>query len=387
MRAASIARHSSLEATLEFKKGIYGRVMVSVPVSRQALVDNFRVGAIIVEAMDESKHYVFMRLNAGDFYVAERVKGQSVHDRLTFKKADTLSVELKNELLVVYTGSLNANNMARIHGIDAVERALKTMNEIAIPIGGHVDPPSTLKMLKVDTSPGEAVFFDHSTRMIVTQLSNGATSWSRSKEAPEAFRQRTVEIFDTLFLETATKRATMGNALRIDSTMRKLHGLIPRSERSRYPRNIAYAEVNTAAGKREVYVSVSGAQGTTGQLPLFKNYLGADKVRVGETTYFNIDLNETFPATALNVTPEGKLLAVPHTIKNIDTYQPSLTSAPTSLDSESKLISVIRKKYPDPQAIKSINVATTMPPCDSCSVVVKEFGYDGGENALNVLWH
>jgi hypothetical protein len=169
--------------------------------------------------------------------------------------------------------------------------------------------------------------------------------------------------------------------------MKKLHDLIPRNKRSQKPRNIAYAEVNTAAGIREVYVSVSGARGTTGQLPLFKNNLGADKVRVGETTYFNIDLNETFPATALNVTPEGKLLAVPHTIKNIDTYQPSLTSAPTSLDSESKLISVIRKKYPDPQAIKSINVATTMPPCDSCSVVVKEFGYDGGENALNVLWH
>jgi hypothetical protein len=169
--------------------------------------------------------------------------------------------------------------------------------------------------------------------------------------------------------------------------MKKLHGLIPRNKRSRNPRNIAYAEVNTAAGKREVYVSVSGAQGTTGQLPLFKNNLGADKVRVGETTYFNIDLNETFHVTALNVTPEGKLLAVPHTIRDIDTYQPTLTRAPTSLDSESKLISVIREKYPDRGQIQSVSVATTMPPCDSCSVVMKEFGYDGGENALNVLWH
>jgi hypothetical protein len=387
MRAASIASHSSLEATLEFKKGIYGRVMVSVPVSGQTLVDNFRVGAIIVEAMDESRHYVFMRLNAGDFYVAERIKGQSVHARLMFKKADTLSKELKKELLVVYTGSLYANNMARIYGINAVERALRTMEEIAIPIGGRANPPSTLNLIKVDTSPGEAVFFDHSTRMIITQLQDGATSWSRSKEAPEAFRQRTVEIFDTLFLETATKRATAGNAVRIDSTMRKLHGLIPRSERSRNPRNIAYAEVNTAAGKREVYVSVSGTQGTTGQLPLFKNNLGADEVRVGETTYFNIDLNETFRITALNVTPEGKLLAVPHTIRDIETYQPTLTRVPTSLDSESKLISVIREKYPDRGQIQSVSVATTMPPCDSCSVVMKEFGYDGGENALNVLWH
>jgi hypothetical protein len=51
------------------------------------------------------------------------------------------------------------------------------------------------------------------------------------------------------------------------------------------------------------------------------------------------------------------------------------------------LISVIREKYPDPRSIGTVNVATTMPPCESCSVVIKEFGYDGGENALNVLWH
>jgi hypothetical protein len=87
------------------------------------------------------------------------------------------------------------------------------------------------------------------------------------------------------------------------------------------------------------------------------------------------------------VTPEGKLLAVPHTIRDIETYQPTLTRVPTSLDSESKLISVIREKYPDRGQIQSVSVATTMPPCDSCSVVMKEFGYDGGENALNVLWH
>ena len=80
-------------------------------------------------------------------------------------------------------------------------------------------------------------------------------------------------------------------------------------------------------------------------------------------------------------------LAVPVTIKDIESYSPTLTRKPTSLDSESKLISVIRDKYSDPGSIESINVATTMPPCESCSVVLKEFGFDGGVDAMNVLWH
>ncbi|WP_030128752.1 deaminase domain-containing protein [Pseudomonas sp. QTF5] len=387
MLLKTLKKKSRLPATVEFQKGIYGRIKVSLPYGNQNQFDTFQAGATIIPAIDDSKRYVFTRLDAGSFYVAELAQGQSIRDTLNFKKASTLPEDLKAELLTVYTGSLNANNVARIHGTEAVERALKTMQEIAIPIGGHVNPPDTLKLLKVDTSPGEAVLFDHSTRMIVTRLPDGAKNWSRSKEAPEVFRQRTIEIFDTLFLEPTIKPRNVDSALRIDSTMKKLQNLVPRSQRTRNPRNIAYAEVTTAGGMREVYVSVSGAQGTTGSLPLFKQNLGADHVKVGETTYFNIDLNQPHPGTSLNVTPEGKLLAVPHTIKDIDTYTPTLTSAPTSLDSESKLIGVIREKYPTPQSIKSVDVATTMPPCNSCSVVMKEFGFDGGENALNVLWH
>jgi len=79
-------------------------------------------------------------------------------------------------------------------------------------------------------------------------------------------------------------------------------------------------------------------------------------------------------------------VAIPHTIKDIDTYTPALTRRPTSLDSEAKLISVLRKKYPENHMIASVDVATTMPPCTSCSVIVKEFGYDGTANALEVLW-
>ncbi|MOA17907.1 hypothetical protein D3C78_1381860 [compost metagenome] len=168
--------------------------------------------------------------------------------------------------------------------------------------------------------------------------------------------------------------------------MQKLHQLTPRHQRPFNPRNIAYADVMTSSGQREIYVSVSGSQQATGQLPLFKQHLGADSVPVGGSTYFNIDMNQSFPYTSLDVTAEGKLLAVPTTIKDIGTYKPAQSIKPTSLDSESKLIHVIREKYPDPKAIKSVNIATTMPPCESCSIVMKNFGYDGGENALQVLW-
>ncbi|WP_259698109.1 deaminase domain-containing protein [Pseudomonas frederiksbergensis] len=386
MTTKAMAAHDSLTASMEFQKGIYGRVKVSIPVPEQELVDNLDVGATIVEAMDGSKHYVFTRLDAGDFYVAERLKGQSKYDPLIFKKASTATDAPIDELKVVYTGSLNANNMARIYGTEAVERAMKTMDEIAIPIGGPVNPPDTLKWLKVDTSPGEAILFDHKSRMIVSQLPEGAKSWSRSKVAPEDLRQRTVDIFDTLFQEATIKPKNADSALKIDETMRKLHHKIPYRERSQKPRNIAYAEVTTANGAKEIYVSVSGAQGTTGYLPLFKSNPGVNQVTVGNTTYFNIDADKVFPRTALNVTSDSKVLAVPHTIKNIDTYNPDITGAPTSLDSESKLIRVIREKYPDRESIKSVNVATTMAPCDSCSVVMKQFAYDGSKDGLQVTW-
>ncbi len=377
----------TIPAALEFQKGIYGRIMVGG--TYEGATDSHKVGAIIVQSADESTTYVFSRFNTDKYYVATLSKEQSLREPLTLKrmlKGELADGTVGEELLRVYTGSLNANNIARIHGLPALERAMKTMDKIAIPIGTTATPANYMKWLKVDTSPGEALMFDHSTRMIVTRLPEGATTWSRSKEAPEAFRQRTVEIFDTLFLEPTINLKNTTSSLRIDETMRKLHALIPRHQRSYNPRNIAYAEVTTSTGNREIYVSVSGAQGATGHLPLFRNNLGADRVNVGTTTYFNIDINQQFPRTALEVTDTGKILAVPPTIKDIGTYHPALTSAPTSLDSESKLIRVIRENYPDPKAIKSVNIATTMPPCTSCSVVMKEFGYDGGENALNVLW-
>ncbi|NUU35690.1 hypothetical protein [Pseudomonas sp. C2B4] len=386
MLLKTLKKKSRLPATMEFQKGIFGRIKVEIPYGTQNRFDTFQAGATIVPAMDGSRRYVFTRLDAGAFYVAELTAAQNLSSSLTLRKANTLAGDLKKELMTVYTGSLNANNMVRIYGTETVERALKTMEEIAIPITGLKKPPDTLKKLKVDTKPGEAVLFDHTSRMIVIEKSKGARSWSRSKVASEAFRQRTVEIFDTLFLERTIVLKNPDSALKINTTMKKLHNLIPRDQRPFNARNIAYAEVTTVTGTREVYVSVSGAQGATGYLPLFRQHLGADQVKVGETTYFNVDMNNDFPNTSLHVSDEGKLLAVPMTIVDVENYRPTLTRKPTSLDSESKLISVIREKYRDYASIESVNIATTMPPCESCSVVVKEFGYDGGENALNVLW-
>ncbi|WP_166224615.1 deaminase domain-containing protein [Pseudomonas atagonensis] len=394
MSLAALKSKNQFTGTVEFQKGIYGRIKVEIPVGNKNQLDTFEAGATIVPAMDGSRHYVFTRVDAGDFYVAELASGQGLSAPLTLRKAD-LSTELNKELMIVYTGSLNANNTVRIHGIETVERAMKTMDEIAIPIGGHAVPPDTLKLLKVDTSPGEAVLFDHSTRMIVSQLPAGTGSWSRSRQASPAFRQRAADIFDTLFEGKAIQVGSgtdteinliLHSDLKLNKVMQNFQKLLPANLRTRNARNIAYADIVTASGKREVYVSVSGAHGLTGEFPLFKPPFAKDKVIVGDTTYFNIDAGESFTRTSLNVSEDGKVLAIPHTIKDIDTYTPALTTRPTSLDSEAKLISAIRGKYPDNATIRSIDVVTTMHPCNSCSVVIKEFAHDGGPDSLKVLW-
>lgn len=379
----ALGNYKKLEASVLFQKGIYTRLKVQIPYRNR--FDTFETGAIIVPALDDSKHYVFTRLGPGDFYVAERLPGQTFTDPLTLHTAHTLPAGLADELKTVYTGSLNANNMARMHGASAVERAMKTMDEIAIPIGGHAHPPEGLKWLKVDTSPGEAVLFDHSTRMIVTQLASGATSWSRSRHASDTLRQRTAEIFDTLFTEK-TIAIEQGSDLKINKAMQAFQKLLPPELQAHNPRNIAFADVVTADGKREVYVSVSGALGLTAELPLFKPPFPADGVIVNGTRYFNVDHGQAFARTSLDVSSDGKLLAIPHTIKDIERYKPEMTRRPTSLDSEAKLIRTLREKYPQNNLLATVDVATTMPPCSSCAVVIKEFGYDGASDALQVLW-
>lgn len=385
-RNGRLIPRQQIQATLQFRKGIFARVKTGG--SYDGINDTHQVGAILVPAIDDSASYVFLRVNSHEYYLASIRKGEKPSDRLTLdrlKPAEIAEGSLGAELLTVYTGSLHANNVVRIHGLEAVQRAMRTMEEIAIPIGTSALPANNMKWLKVDTSPGEALMFDHSTRMIVTRLPEGAATWARSKEAPEAFRLKTAEIFDTLFLSPTINPPSRNAALRIDGAMQKLQNLLPVRERPFNARNIAFAEVTTIGGQREVYVSVSGAQGSTQHLPLFR-HMGSEHVRIGRTTYINIDYNPAFPRTSLEVTEQGQLLAVPLTIKELKTYQPTQTSRPTSLDSESKLISVIREKYPDPKEIRAVDIATTMRPCESCSVVMKQFGHDGGDAALQVLW-
>ncbi|WP_065257171.1 hypothetical protein [Pseudomonas bananamidigenes] len=382
---SAVSTYKQLNASLEFQKGIYARIKVRLPDNDPKKFDTLEVGAIIVPAKDDSKHYVFTRLGAGDFYVTERLPGQVFADPLVLRKANPSPGNLDDELKTVYIGSLNANNTARIHTVPEIERALRTMDEIAIPLGTPANPPAGMKWLKVDTSSGEALMFDHRTRMIVARNTEGAATWTRSTDAPEALRQRTAEIFDTLFLSPTIKPPETNASLRIDDTMQKLQHLLSRFERTKNARNIAYAEVTTAQGVREVYVSVSGAHGTTRHLPLFR-HLGANHVKIGDTTYINIDYSLAVDKTNLELTDGGRLAAVPLTIKNIDTYTPTLAARPTSLDSESKLIRVIREKYTDPLELRSVDVATTMPPCESCSLVMKEFGHRGEADALQVIW-
>jgi hypothetical protein len=310
---------------------------------------------------------------------------------------------LKDELMTVYTGSLNANNMARIHGVEAVKRAMRTMDEIAIPIGGRVNPPDTLKHLRVDTSPGEAVLFDHASRMIITRKPTSAAVWSRSETASVPFRQRAADIFDTLhaggrydpdwvhnldadIVDTLPINRTL-HSESIDQAIGRVRALIPISPHTGRPRNIAYADIVTATGKREVYVSVSGKHDVTSQLPLFQRPLASNSVVVGDTTYFNVDAGRGFPETSLNVSENSRILAIPHTIENVGQYNPGKTVRPTSLDSEAKLVNVLREKYPDPSTLKSVDVVTTLPPCESCSVVIKEFGFDGTTEGLKVMWN
>ena len=395
MSLRQLKRNSQHQATMSFQKGIYGRLKVEIPSSNPRQPHILEAGATIVPAIDGSKHYVFTRLDAGDFYVAELAKGQTFATPLTLRKANTLPADLKDELMTVYTGSLNANNMARIHGVEAVKRAMKTMDEIAIPIGGRVNPPDTLKHLKVDTSPGEAVLFDHASRMIITRKPTSAAAWSRSETASAPFRQRAADIFDTLhaggrldldMVNNTQINRTLHSDLIIDQVIGRVQNLIPFSPQTGKPRNIAYADIVTATGKREVYVSVSGGQGVTSELPLFKRPLANDSVVIGDTTYFNVDAGQRFARTSLNVSEDGRILAIPHTIQNIERYNPGMTVRPTSLDSEAKLISVLREKYPQQSMLKSVDVVTTLPPCNSCSVVIKEFGFNGSAQGLKVMW-
>jgi len=221
--------------------------------------------------------------------------------------------------------------------------------------------------------------FDNRVRMSVNHLPAGSNVWSRTRDISDGAKHRTAEIFDTLFKERGFTQGESSD-LRISSAMQKLHRSLPPSLRkSGNPRNIAYAEITKVDGTREVYVSVSGGLDVTRRLPLFASHPNGGRVQHGDTTYINVDWRASPPGNSLALDADQNLLAIPRTPM-------ALPPRPTSLDSESKLIATIRSAYPDRQSIKSIDIATTMPPCESCAVVMKAFGHTGGDIPLNVNW-
>lgn len=376
----------TVSASLEFQTGIYGSIKVTGTADK--IDDLHIVGAIIVPSIDEKTRYIFTRLNIDNYYSASISSGDSILAPLTMKRlssGELIDGTVGEELIRVYAGSLNANNTVRIHGREKLEDALEKIHEIAIPIGTPKNPSHNMKHLKVDTGPAEALLFDKRTRLMVAELPDGATVWTPSVRAPEDLKRSTEATIDALFSNPAASSSSRTNVVTIDQAMEELQKLLPRRQFSERLKNIAFAEVKTTAGQTEVYVSVSGAGDSTRHLPLFKSSNGQPIVNLDGTTYFNVDsLKAPANPAALHLSDDGKLLAIPHPIDNAS--QVDQINWATSVDSESKLVGFINEKYPYPEDIKSITVVTTLPPCDSCSIILKEFGHERGAEALNVIW-
>ncbi|SIS11636.1 deaminase domain-containing protein [Pseudomonas sp. A214] len=374
----------TITATLEFQTGLYGGIKVTG--SAEKIDDIHQTGALIIPSIDEQFTYIFTRLNTDDYYMTRLLSTESVESALSLKRlgpSDLTPGSLGEELQRVYIGSLNANNAARIYGRDQVERALDKIDEISIPIGAPSHPPSNMKWLKVSTYPAEAVLFDRRTRMIVSDLPNGAAVWQPTTQAPEAIQKSTASIFNALFTSPSIAGPSQSTtrAVTINDAMRELQKTLP----TKNQKNIAFAHVITASGNNEIYVSVSGIEDYTRHLPLFKSHSGYTQVNVKEATYFNVDgIRNAIDPASLTLSADGKLLAIPHLMDAPGTSD--RLSRVTSADSESKLIAYISEKYPNPEDIKSITLATTLPPCESCAIVMKEFGHERGAAALNVIW-
>ena len=370
-----------VDATIEFKKGMYGRITVK---GADEGVDDIRqVGTLIIESkIDPSKEYLFTQLNVNDYYFAEINKGTSLEGthrlQLATQTLKNAQPVLFKELSTVFDGSLYANNMAAFYGIERIEDATRTMNKIAVSIGGVSKPADNMTTIKVATTPGEAVMFDRETRMIVCKYPEKTKVWTRTNDAPPQLRQRTAEIFNQLFNRAAPKPNT-ASIVQISSNMADLQRIVRKHKSMDNPRNIAYAEVTHPDKTIEVFVSVSGGGGDTRFLPIFrKDNTFVKEVTIDKTTYINIDHNARFERESLS-NANGQFQAIPR-------ISMEFPPRPTSLDSESKLIKVIREKYPDDATRSPVTIATTMPPCESCSVVMQQFAHTGGPDALKVVW-
>ncbi|MBC3374708.1 hypothetical protein HU762_12225 [Pseudomonas sp. SWRI92] len=353
----------TIDVTIEFQTGIYAGIRVTG--TAEGINDAHRIGAIIVPSLDEKFNYIFTRLN--DNYYAFRLSATNDTKTLKLLKQEPSAWEegYGAELKRIYDGSLNANNAARVHGIEKVEQALKNMDEVSIPIGVTPDPPKNMKWIKVDTSPAEALLFDNRTRMIAVELPNGTALWRPATSAPWQVTNMTTSVFGALFKK---------ESLSINEAMKELTGILPS-----YKKNIAIAHLILASGKTEVYVSVSGVKDFTRRLPLFRS--NARQVEVNGTNYFNVDdIAGPIVPTSLSIGQDNRVLSIPHSSRS------DILGQVTSADSESKLVGFVREKYPNNADIRSMTIATTLPPCDSCAIVMKEFGHSRGADSLNVTW-
>jgi hypothetical protein len=373
---------NTINAQLEFQEGIYGGLKVTG--SAENIDDVHEIGALVVPSKDKNHQYIFTRLHMDDYYMAKLPASESVQGPLQMDKVPAnrlLEDTAENELLRIYTGSLNGNNMVRIHGKDKVHQALDKLDEYAVKIGAPSNPQDELKWVGVTAYSATSLLFDRATRAMAATLPDGANLWSKSTMTPLELQQQIANRFDTLFLRDAVATS---NSTKIDKAMEDLQKLLPYN-RSKRLRNIAFAEVKTAAGKSEVYVSVSGAADNTRHLPLFKSNEMSPMVEHDGLEYFNVDkFRDAITPESLRLSSDESLLSIPHPIT--DPARPEVALWATSVDSESKLISYISEKYPNPGDIRSIDIVTTLPPCDSCSIILKGFGFDHGVDALNVIW-
>ncbi|KQV16275.1 hypothetical protein ASC74_25475 [Pseudomonas sp. Root329] len=369
-----------INARLEFQQGIYGGLKVTG--SAEKIDDVHEVGALVVYSKDKSHRYVFAKLHLDDYYMAKLSASESVQGPLQMNKVSEqqlLDDTVEKELRRIYIGSLNANNMVRIHGKDKVHLALDKLDEFAVNIGAPANPIDELKWVHVTAYPATSLLFDGPTRAMAATLSDGASLWAKSTMTSIELQQDVANRFDTLFLR-GTSAAP--NSTKIDYAMEDLQKLIPSNYQQKL-RNIAFAEVKTATGKSEVYVSVSGAGNNTRHLPLFKR--NGSQVKYGDSVYFNVDhLRPSTTPDSLTLSSSESLLSIPHPITH--PARPDVIQWATSVDSESKLIGYISDKYPNTGDIKSINVVTTLPPCDSCSIILKGFGYEHRVDVINVIW-
>jgi hypothetical protein len=371
---------TTINAQLEFQAGIYGGLKVTG--SAEKIDDVHEVGALVVYSKDKSHRYVFAKLHMDDYYMVKLSASESVQGPLQMNKVSQqqlLDDTVEKELRRIYIGSLNANNMVRIHGKDKVHLTLDKLDEFAVTIGTPANPSDELKWVDVTTYSATSLLFDGPTRAMAATLPDGANLWAKSNMTSIELQQSVANRFDALFLRRAS---VASNSTKIDEAMVDLQKLLPPYYQPKL-RNIAFAEVKTDTGKSEVYVSVSGAKDNTRHLPLFKRH--GSQVEYGDSVYFNVDqLRTSTISDSLTLSRGEALLSIPHPIT--DPAEPEVIQRITSLDSESKLIGYISNKYPNNGDIKSINIVTTLPPCDSCSIILKGFGFDHGVDELNVIW-